>query len=328
MSGKVLCVVCINNIAEYTFIPCGHLCICKNCKDVQLKTNKICPVCRCNYNSIIKIFVAGQVITDDYDDIVDKLRNIDALENKTEDILNEQKTLIIQLEQIIKEKEELEKSKKKIIDVSEEQTKINLEQLRLEQEKITQITKEIEEKRQKQIEFIKSEQDRIKKINENTKNTTEYIEKKLLDELHELDRIKAERNRIEQQKQRELEQQKQNLQQIRNQITEINQPILHNSNTDIELAINKIFLSGDSSQINTKNLETAKKKLNNKKIKIYDRSISDDFVVNKSINFFRIKKNGNIQMNAKNIISKATQDTFILDNNEEISKNDTLFIHV
>eukprot|EP01084_Bolivina_argentea_P180274 311441_1 len=36
------CIICLSSRREYLCVPCGHLCLCKNCKDLMEK----CPVCR------------------------------------------------------------------------------------------------------------------------------------------------------------------------------------------------------------------------------------------------------------------------------------------
>lgn len=47
------CVICLDNISEFALIPCGHVCVCKNCK-IFLK--KKCPICNTNINNILEIF--------------------------------------------------------------------------------------------------------------------------------------------------------------------------------------------------------------------------------------------------------------------------------
>ena len=48
------CVICLSNQPNVLFCQCGHLCICKECKD-KIETPRgraICPLCR-KYNYII-----------------------------------------------------------------------------------------------------------------------------------------------------------------------------------------------------------------------------------------------------------------------------------
>eukprot|EP01084_Bolivina_argentea_P046538 85712_1 len=49
---KEECVICMHNIKEYICTPCGHFCLCKECKDKIKK----CPLCQQKYKSIIKVF--------------------------------------------------------------------------------------------------------------------------------------------------------------------------------------------------------------------------------------------------------------------------------
>ncbi|CAC5384304.1 PABPC [Mytilus coruscus] len=44
MDDKYLCKICFDNPVEVTFLPCMHVCCCKNCSD-KLKV-KQCPICR------------------------------------------------------------------------------------------------------------------------------------------------------------------------------------------------------------------------------------------------------------------------------------------
>ncbi len=48
------CIICYAGKREYTFVPCGHMCICKACADTfSLAT---CPLCSKAYSSIIQIY--------------------------------------------------------------------------------------------------------------------------------------------------------------------------------------------------------------------------------------------------------------------------------
>lgn len=49
-----LCVVCRENQVEMICIPCGHLCLCQNCKSKLLR--KKCPICAQNVKNIYKVF--------------------------------------------------------------------------------------------------------------------------------------------------------------------------------------------------------------------------------------------------------------------------------
>eukprot|EP01083_Nonionella_stella_P092116 257755_1 len=48
-----LCIICMDGKRDYSVIPCGHLCLCSECKDSM---NGTCPVCRSEYQSINRIY--------------------------------------------------------------------------------------------------------------------------------------------------------------------------------------------------------------------------------------------------------------------------------
>ena len=47
------CRICWNATARYLYNPCSHLVACLNCSTTQ----NVCPICRCEIESIMKIFV-------------------------------------------------------------------------------------------------------------------------------------------------------------------------------------------------------------------------------------------------------------------------------
>ena len=49
------CVVCLDNIANHAFIPCGHLSVCESCSSFDFKNQ--CPVCRVDIVNICKIWM-------------------------------------------------------------------------------------------------------------------------------------------------------------------------------------------------------------------------------------------------------------------------------
>jgi len=55
---ETTCLICMDNKSCYVTVPCGHLCLCKDCNtnDVKLKFNNICPICRCNFTMLMKIY--------------------------------------------------------------------------------------------------------------------------------------------------------------------------------------------------------------------------------------------------------------------------------
>ena len=51
--NKNQCVMCMKNSRTYTCIPCGHLCMCLECKDS--KVDDKCPICLRKYQCLIKM---------------------------------------------------------------------------------------------------------------------------------------------------------------------------------------------------------------------------------------------------------------------------------
>ncbi|KAL3092002.1 hypothetical protein niasHS_005952 [Heterodera schachtii] len=56
------CVICLDKEPKFIFVPCGHKCICADCKK-ELMTianreppKKKCPVCRRYFNDIIEVY--------------------------------------------------------------------------------------------------------------------------------------------------------------------------------------------------------------------------------------------------------------------------------
>ena len=47
------CLICMDRLKDHACIPCGHQCLCQQCKD---KIDDKCPVCRKKYDFIIKIY--------------------------------------------------------------------------------------------------------------------------------------------------------------------------------------------------------------------------------------------------------------------------------
>jgi hypothetical protein len=52
--AKYKCVVCLQNGANYAFLPCGHVCCCSPCA-TQLVERK-CPMCRTEINSQVLLY--------------------------------------------------------------------------------------------------------------------------------------------------------------------------------------------------------------------------------------------------------------------------------
>lgn len=50
------CIICLSEKREYLIIPCGHLCLCQNCKKNFKKRDSKCPICRNKINFIQKVY--------------------------------------------------------------------------------------------------------------------------------------------------------------------------------------------------------------------------------------------------------------------------------
>lgn len=48
------CVICLSNQRQIAFVPCGHLCICRNCSNNG--NIIVCPICRNQESSRLEIF--------------------------------------------------------------------------------------------------------------------------------------------------------------------------------------------------------------------------------------------------------------------------------
>ena len=53
-----LCVCCCDNDATIAAVPCGHLCLCKACKDDWVKIRQSCPICRETADGFVAIYNA------------------------------------------------------------------------------------------------------------------------------------------------------------------------------------------------------------------------------------------------------------------------------
>ena len=55
------CVVCMSQEAEEACLPCGHLCLCTECSSTYpLKAGKkLCPLCRMELSSMVRIYKNG-----------------------------------------------------------------------------------------------------------------------------------------------------------------------------------------------------------------------------------------------------------------------------
>lgn len=50
------CVICMDQLKQGAFVPCGHMCCCETCGKEM--ANKNCPICRAKVTSFLKIFNA------------------------------------------------------------------------------------------------------------------------------------------------------------------------------------------------------------------------------------------------------------------------------
>jgi len=58
LKSNILCCICMENPKEIAFIPCGHRACCMKCSnDVIKSNNKICPLCKTNIDSVLKVYV-------------------------------------------------------------------------------------------------------------------------------------------------------------------------------------------------------------------------------------------------------------------------------
>lgn len=55
LENKITCVVCLDNLRNIMFSPCNHLATCISCSKNFLLGKK-CPICRKEFNSIIRVF--------------------------------------------------------------------------------------------------------------------------------------------------------------------------------------------------------------------------------------------------------------------------------
>ena len=49
------CAICLEKPANHCFVPCGHKCLCEDCKSHKFN-NKQCIICKQQYSMIIKVF--------------------------------------------------------------------------------------------------------------------------------------------------------------------------------------------------------------------------------------------------------------------------------
>jgi len=52
-----LCVVCLAEPKTFVFTPCGHMCVCSDCADLVLASNRLCPMCRNPSEGKLRVFI-------------------------------------------------------------------------------------------------------------------------------------------------------------------------------------------------------------------------------------------------------------------------------
>eukprot|EP01084_Bolivina_argentea_P116614 207170_1 len=50
------CIICLDGKSDHILIPCGHICVCIECKESYNDNNATCPICRGKVTSVIKTF--------------------------------------------------------------------------------------------------------------------------------------------------------------------------------------------------------------------------------------------------------------------------------
>lgn len=51
------CVVCLEEARTHVFVPCGHICVCKDCCHKVMKKNKKCPMCKQTATMVMEVFL-------------------------------------------------------------------------------------------------------------------------------------------------------------------------------------------------------------------------------------------------------------------------------
>jgi len=58
ISGNKECIVCLSEACDTTFLPCRHMCACKDCANFMMKLSTIerkCPVCRSLISTVVQV---------------------------------------------------------------------------------------------------------------------------------------------------------------------------------------------------------------------------------------------------------------------------------
>lgn len=51
------CCVCLTNDKSWIFIPCGHVCVCRDCAHDIMASSRECPLCRQKTTGIFQVFL-------------------------------------------------------------------------------------------------------------------------------------------------------------------------------------------------------------------------------------------------------------------------------
>merc|ERR1712217_359308 len=52
-----LCIVCLDGDRDHVLIPCGHICICADCKSLYTGDDAECPLCRAKVEMVVRTFL-------------------------------------------------------------------------------------------------------------------------------------------------------------------------------------------------------------------------------------------------------------------------------
>jgi len=52
------CKICFDNDINMVIIPCGHMCVCKECSKLLTNKNNKCPICKAPIQKIVQTFLA------------------------------------------------------------------------------------------------------------------------------------------------------------------------------------------------------------------------------------------------------------------------------
>jgi hypothetical protein len=56
IKNSTSCRICMDKTSNCTFYPCGHVCLCDDCKQDYEKQYSICPLCKQNYTVCFRIY--------------------------------------------------------------------------------------------------------------------------------------------------------------------------------------------------------------------------------------------------------------------------------